>query len=83
MAGDAVSSSAQWVALGSVAAMSDPSGAPSVEATYPVYDGEVFANGDSVLAGAAACLEARGIKVNAEQSRQASVARHRVSSTRS
>lgn len=48
--------------------------ASAAEPTYAPYDGEVFALGDSVLAGAAACLEARGIKVNAEQSRQASAA---------
>jgi hypothetical protein len=42
--------------------------------SYAPYDGEVFAIGDSVLAGAAACLEARGVKVNAEQSRQVSAA---------
>jgi hypothetical protein len=45
-----------------------------VEPTYAVYDGDVFAIGDSVLAGAAACLAARGVKVNAEQSRQVSAA---------
>jgi hypothetical protein len=44
------------------------------EPTYAVYDGDVFAIGDSVLAGAAVCLAARGVKVNAEQSRQVSAA---------
>lgn len=38
--------------------------------SYPAYDGRIFALGDSVLAGAARCLEARGVKVDAEQSRQ-------------
>lgn len=41
------------------------------EASSP-YDGDVFAIGDSVLAGAAPCLARRGIDVNAKQSRQAS-----------
>lgn len=44
------------------------------DSTYPAYDGEVFAVGDSVLAGAAACLAARGIDVDAEQSRQVTAA---------
>ena len=61
----------QLIALES-ASTSDPGGSPSAEPTYSVYDGDVFAIGDSVLAGAAACLEARGVKVNAEQSRQVS-----------
>ena len=61
----------QLVALES-AGTSDPGGSRSAEPTYAVYDGDVFAIGDSVLAGAAACLEARGVKVNAEQSRQVS-----------
>ena len=34
------------------------------------YDGAVFAIGDSVLAGAAACLARRGVDVNAQQSRR-------------
>lgn len=74
VAGDAVSPSAQLVALESLGATSDPGGSESAQPTYPVYDGEVFAIGDSVIAGAAACLEARGVKVNAEQSRQVSAA---------
>ncbi|MEY3732830.1 MAG: hypothetical protein RL347_189 [Actinomycetota bacterium] len=45
---------------------SSPSPAPSP------YDGPVFAIGDSVLAGAAACLARRGIDVDAKQSRRAS-----------
>jgi hypothetical protein len=44
------------------------------ESTYLAYDGKVFAIGDSVLAGAAPCLEARGITVDAEQSRQVAAA---------
>ena len=71
---DAVSPSAQWVALESVGATSDPGGSRLAEPAYSAYDGEVFAVGDSVLAGAAACLERRGGKVNAEQSRQVSAA---------
>lgn len=34
------------------------------------YDGDVFAIGDSVLAGAATCLARRGVDVNAQQSRR-------------
>ena len=48
--------------------------ASTAPSTYAPYDGEVFAIGDSVLAGAATCLEMRGVKVNAEQSRQVSAA---------
>lgn len=36
------------------------------------YDGDVFAIGDSVLAGAANCLARRGVEVNAQQSRRIS-----------
>ena len=72
VAGDAVSPSAQLVALESAAT---DAGTPSpADPTYSPYVGEVFAIGDSVLAGAAACLEARGVKANAEQSRQVSAA---------
>lgn len=46
----------------------------TAESTPSNYDGEVFAVGDSVLAGAAACLAARGIDVDAEQSRQVTAA---------
>lgn len=48
----------------------DASPSPS-PASLP-YDGPVFAIGDSVLAGAAACLARRGIDVDAKQSRKAS-----------
>ena len=68
-----ISPDTQLIALES-ASTSDPGASRSAEPTYSVYDGEVFAIGDSVLAGAAACLEARGVKVNAEQSRQVSAA---------
>ena len=72
---EAVSSpDTQLIALESAGTTLDPGGSRSAEPTYSVYDGEVFAIGDSVLAGAAACLEARGVKVNAEQSRQVSAA---------
>lgn len=68
-----ISPDTQLIALES-ASTSDPGGSRSAEPTYSVYDGDVFAIGDSVLAGAAACLEVRGVKVNAEQSRQVSAA---------
>ena len=38
------------------------------------YDGDIFAIGDSVLAGAAACLDARGYEVDVQQSRRISQA---------
>lgn len=44
---------------------------PDEEQSAPQsYDGKAFGIGDSVLAGAAPCLAARGIEVNAKQSRQ-------------
>lgn len=70
----AASPDAQLVALESAGTTTDAEGSRSAEPTYPVYDGEVFAIGDSVLAGAASCLSTRGVKVNAEQSRQVSAA---------
>lgn len=71
---EAVSPSAQMVALEFAAATGDPTASPTAAPTYGPYDGKVFAIGDSVLAGAAPCLAARGVKVNAEQSRQVSAA---------
>lgn len=50
---------------------SSESGPPPSPMPTP-YDGEVFAIGDSVLAGAASCLDGRGISVNAKQSRRVS-----------
>lgn len=45
--------------------------APGSSAPVPQsFDGEAFGIGDSVLAGAAPCLAARGIEVSAKQSRQ-------------
>ena len=73
-AGDAASPGTQLVALESVVATSDQDDAASAAPTFAAYDGEVFAIGDSVLAGAAACLESRGFTVNAEQSRQVAAA---------
>ena len=74
MAGDAANPTTQLIALESVGSASDPDAAASTSPTYSAYDGKVFAIGDSVLAGAAACLEARAVTVNAEQSRQVSAA---------
>jgi len=46
---------------------------PSTGSPEP-YDGEIFGIGDSVLAGAAPCLAARGVEVDVQQSRRASQA---------
>lgn len=60
----------------SVRPSADPAVAPEVSVTTTAtahtsaYTGDVLAIGDSVLAGAAACLKRRGINVNAQQSRR-------------
>ena len=53
-----------FVTTPSSASVRPPSPAPTP------YDGEIFAIGDSVLAGAASCLDGRGIAVDAKQSRR-------------
>ena len=72
--GDAASPDTQLVALESIRSSAGSLETGSATPTFPAYDGEVFAIGDSVLAGAAACLEPRGVSVNAEQSRQVAAA---------
>ena len=70
----AASPDTQLVALESIGSSAGSLETGSATPTFPAYDGEVFAIGDSVLAGAAACLEPRGVSVNAEQSRQVAAA---------
>lgn len=54
-------------------ASSDADATPTASPPAPVlYAGEIFAIGDSVLAGAAPCLSERGMDVNAKQSRRVS-----------
>lgn len=48
------------------------SASPTPSRAPEPYDGDVFAIGDSVLAGAANCLARRGVDVNAQQSRRIS-----------
>lgn len=54
---------------GSGDAAPEPSPVPTRSNPVP-YEGEVIAVGDSVLAGAAACLARRGISADAKQSRR-------------
>jgi hypothetical protein len=56
-------------------ALEPATGQPAADGpTYAPYDGEIFGIGDSVLAGAAPCLTARGIDVDVQQSRRISQA---------
>lgn len=58
---------------GSAASRPRPSSPAPVTPPSPApapYDGDVFAIGDSVLAGAASCLARRGIDTDAKQSRR-------------
>ena len=70
VADDAASPSSPRVVAEPISVTTERLVSRAAEPTYSVYDGEVFAIGDSVLAGAAACLEPRGVNVDAEQSRQ-------------
>jgi hypothetical protein len=69
--GDAVAGTASAADPGAVVTSTDQGDGPSASATpTPTpYDGRVFAVGDSVMLGAATCLEPLGIKVDAAESR--------------